>query len=67
MVRARLARRRRIVVARRSQRRESGNEITVGMDVEEALMFRMLFMVYTLVFEAEIGIFRYLHDGTIRN
>ena len=67
MVMARLERIRRIVTARRSQRRESGNEITVGMDMEEALMGRTLFMVYLLVFEAEIGIFRYFHDGTIRN
>ena len=37
------------------------------MDMEEALMGRTLFMVYLLVFEAEIGIFRYFHDGTIRN
>ena len=67
MVMARLERIRRIVTARRSQRRESGNEITVGMDMEEALMGKTLFMVYLLVFEAEIGIFRYFHDGTIRN
>ena len=45
MVRARLERIRRMVTVRRSQRRESGNEITVGMDVEEALRCRTLFIV----------------------
>ena len=67
MVMARLETIRRIVRVRRSQRRESGNEVTAEMDREEALMCRTLFMVYLLVFEDVIGVFRYLHDGTIRN
>jgi hypothetical protein len=67
MVMARLEMIRRIVKVRRSQRRESGNEITVGMEMEEALMCRTLFMVYLLVFEDAIGVFRYVHDGNVRN
>jgi hypothetical protein len=57
MVMARLERIRRIVRVRRSQRRESGNEITVGMEMEEALMCRTLFMVYLLVFEDAVASF----------
>jgi hypothetical protein len=63
---ARLERIKRIVRVRRSQRREAGNEIWVGRNMEEALMCRTLFMVYLLVFEDEIGVFRYLHDGNVR-
>jgi hypothetical protein len=67
MVMTRLERIRKIVRVRRSQRRESDNEIAVGMDMEEALMCRTLFMVYLLVFEDEISVFCYLHDGNSRN
>jgi hypothetical protein len=66
IVMVRLERIRRIVRVRRSQRRESGNEITVVLDMEEVLRCRILFMVYLLVFEDEIGVFRYVQDASIQ-
>jgi hypothetical protein len=59
MVMAKLETIRRIVRARRSQRRESGNEIWVRRNMEEALMCRTLFIVYLPGFDDEVGGFRY--------
>jgi hypothetical protein len=67
MVMAKLETIRRIVRARRSQRRESGNEIWVWRNIEEALICRTLFIVYLLGFDDEVGGFRYSHDGNVRN
>ena len=53
MVMARLERSRRIVRVRRSQRRESDNEIWVGRNMEEALMCTTLFIVYLVGFDDE--------------
>ena len=53
MVMAKLETIRRIVRARRSQRRESGNEIWFGRNMEEALMCTTLFMVYLVGFDDE--------------
>jgi hypothetical protein len=66
-VRARLERIRRIVKLRRSQRRESDNKIAFGVDREEVLICRILFMVGLWGFEDAIGVFRYLHDEMVRN